>query len=324
VKAALCREFGEPGQLRIEEIDAPQPGANQVLVEVHACGVNFPDVLMIAGKYQSQPPLPFVPGLEFSGDVSAVGSEVRDIVPGQRILAMADYGGMAEQAVVDAARCIPIPESMDYEVAAGFAITYGTSYYALKQRAELAAGETLLVLGAAGGVGLAAVELGKLMGARVIAAASNPEKLALAASYGASHLVNYSETDLKSAVRELTDGRGADVVYDPVGGEFTEQCLRCIAWGGRLLVVGFATGSIPKIAANLPLLKGSSVVGVFWGNFSEREPQVNQQNFSELLAHFTRGELKPHVSGLFPLQRASAAVQALADRQALGKLVVTT
>jgi len=212
---------------------------------------------------------------------------------------------------------------MDYETAAGFAVTYGTSYHALKQRAGLASGETLLVLGAAGGVGLAAVELGKLVGARVIAAASSAEKLALAETYGASHLVNYSETDLKTAVRELTDGRGADVVFDPVGGVFTEQCLRCIAWNGRLLVVGFASGGIPKIPANLPLLKGCSVVGVFWGRFTEREPQVNLQNFQELLAHFSRGALKPHVSGSYPLHRAAAAVQALADRQALGKLVVT-
>jgi NADPH2:quinone reductase len=248
MKAALVREFGTAGTISIEDIDPPQPGADEVLLDVAACGVNFPDVLMIAGKYQVQPPMPFVPGIEISGRIREVGRNVRSLEIGQRVIAYASHGGLAEQAVVSADRVIPIPESISYTNAAAFAVAYGTSFHALRQRAQLAPGESLLVLGAAGGVGLAAVELGKLMGAHVIAAASDAEKLALAHSYGADELIDYRQADLRQSVRESTAGRGVDVVFDPVGGPMTEQCLRCLAWKGRLLIVGFAAGRQPAVA----------------------------------------------------------------------------
>jgi NADPH2:quinone reductase len=323
MKAALVREFGTAGTISIEDIDPPQPGADEVLLDVAACGVNFPDVLMIAGKYQVQPPMPFVPGIEISGRIREVGRNVRSLEIGQRVIAYASHGGLAEQAVVSADRVIPIPESISYTNAAAFAVAYGTSFHALRQRAQLAPGESLLVLGAAGGVGLAAVELGKLMGAHVIAAASDAEKLALAHSYGADELIDYRQADLRQSVRESTAGRGVDVVFDPVGGPMTEQCLRCLAWKGRLLIVGFASGEIPRLAANLPLLKGSSVVGVFWGAFTEHEPGANRDNNATLLGHLERGELHPHICATFPLSQAAQAVGTLAERRALGKVVVT-
>lgn len=323
MKAALCKALGPPESIAIEEVDAPMPGPGELKVRVKAVGVNFPDVLMMAGKYQVQPPLPFSPGAELSGEVMETGKGAEGFGAGDRILAMVGHGAMAEEICVPAAVSVPIPDDMDYVTAAGFMLTYGTSYHALKQRAALAEGETLVVLGAAGGVGLAAVELGSLMGARVIAAASSDEKLALAREHGAAEGIDYSRESLKERVKALTDGRGADVVYDPVGGELFDDCMRSIAWKGRVLVVGFASGTIPKIPANLALLKGCQVVGVFWGSFTQREPEAHAENVAELMAHFAAGRLKPHVSHTFPLEQAGAAMQMLADRKAKGKIVVT-
>lgn len=323
MKAALCKALGPPESIAIEEVDAPMPGPGELKVRVKAVGVNFPDVLMMAGKYQVQPPLPFSPGAELSGEVMETGKGAEGFGAGDRILAMVGHGAMAEEICVPAAVSVPIPDDMDYVTAAGFMLTYGTSYHALKQRAALAEGETLVVLGAAGGVGLAAVELGSLMGARVIAAASSDEKLALAREHGAAEGIDYSRESLKERVKALTDGRGADVVYDPVGGELFDDCMRSIAWKGRVLVVGFASGTIPKIPANLVLLKGCQVVGVFWGSFTQREPEAHAENVAELMAHFAAGRLKPHVSHTFPLEQAGAAMQMLADRKAKGKIVVT-
>ena len=322
MKAILCKEYGTPDNLVLEECEPPHLKDNQVRIKIKACGVNFPDVLMIAGKYQVQPPMPFSPGAEISGDVVEIGAKVTHLQPGQRVLALCGYGGMAEEVCIDARAVIPIPDDMDYAIAAGFILTYGTSYHALKQRAGIQPGESLLVLGAAGGVGLAAVELGVKMGARVIAAASTPEKLALAMEYGASEGINYLETGLKDAVKEITGGKGADVIFDPVGGPLFDDCLRSVAWNGRILVIGFASGDIPTIPANLPLLKGSSIVGVFWGSFAEREPKEHLTNTKELLQMYSEGMIKPHISDQFDLEAAADAIQTLADRRALGKVIV--
>jgi NADPH2:quinone reductase len=319
VRAVLCRDFGPPGSVVLEDIADPEPGKGQVRIAVRACGVNFPDLLLIAGKYQLKPPMPFSPGAEFAGDLVEIGADVSNLKVGQKVVAVTGFGGMAEQICVDAPRVVPLPDAIDYVPAAAFLLTYGTAYHALKQRAKLQAGETLAVLGAAGGVGLAAVEIGKMMGAKVIAAASSPEKLQLTAEYGADHLINYAESDLNDGIKELTAGRGADVIYDPVGGELFEQCLRAVAWGGRLLVIGFTSGQIP---ANIPLLKGCSIVGVFWGRFSEEESQHCARNTAELLQLLQEGKLKPHVSQTFPLADAADALQVVAARRAKGKIVI--
>ena len=322
MKAVLCREHGSPGVLTVEEVPSPPLAAGRVLVRVRACGVNFPDVLMIAGKYQVQPPLPFSPGAEFAGEIIDVGEDCRTSIVGQRVLAITGFGGMAEEASVTENSLVPIPDDLDYETAAAFLLAYGTSWHALRQRAELARGETLLVLGAAGGVGLAAVQIGKLIGAQVIAAAGTAEKLELAKENGADETINYTETRLKDAIRELTAGRGADVIFDPVGGELFDDCLRAVAWRGRILIVGFASGTIQSIPANLPLLKGSSLLGVFWGQFTRLEPQLHQQNTADLLTALVQGHLKPHIGAVFPLGRAAEALQMLAERRAAGKVVV--
>jgi NADPH2:quinone reductase len=322
LKAILCKAYGTPDDLVLEDIAEPELADGQVRISVKACGVNFPDVLMIAGKYQMQPPMPFSPGAEISGDILEVGAGVTRLQVGQRVLALCGHGGMAEQVCVDANAVIPIPDDMDYPTAAGFILTYGTSYHALKQRADLQAGESLLVLGAAGGVGIAAVELGTHMGARVIAAASTADKLALAKKYGAVEGINYVESSLKDAVKAITEGAGVDVIFDPVGGPLFDDCLRSIAWKGRILVIGFASGDIPSIPANLPLLKGSSIVGVFWGRFAEREPTAHITNTMELLQMFSDGIVKPHISDQFALEDASDALRALAERRAMGKVVV--
>ena len=322
VKAILCRTLGSPDLLTLEDVPSPPLGAEQVRIGVHACGVNFPDVLMVAGKYQVQPPMPFSPGAEFSGEIVEVGSTCRGFTVGQRVLAMSGFGGMAEEVCVNARAVVPVPDDLDYETAAAFLLAYGTSYHALVQRAALAPGQTLLVLGASGGVGLAAVQIGRMLGARVIAAAGSLEKLHLTRQHGADDTVNYSEVGLKEAVRELTSGRGADVIFDPVGGKLFDDCLRSVAWGGRILIIGFASGTIQMIPANLPLLKGSSVTGVFWGRFAELEPETHRKNTEELLAALSAGRLKPHIGGVFPLARAADALQLLADRRATGKIVV--
>jgi len=323
MKALLCKAFGPASTLVLEDIPAPDVKKNEILLEIHAAGVNFPDTLIIEGKYQFKPPFPFSPGGEAAGVISAVGENVTHLKPGDRVMALTGWGSFAEQVAVPNYNVLPIPESMDFTIAAAFSMTYGTSMHALKQRANLQPGETLLVLGASGGVGLAAVEIGKALGARVIAAASSAEKLEVARNAGADELINYTDTSLKDEIKRLTNGNGADVIYDPVGGDLFDQAIRAIAWNGRLLVVGFASGRIPELPVNLALLKGASVVGVFWGSFAQRQPQDNAANFKQLFAWFEEGKLKPLVSQVYPLERAGEAIDALGQRRAVGKVVVS-
>ena len=323
MRALVCREYGPPSSLAIEQAPIPEPAADQVQIRVGACGINFPDLLMVAGQYQVRPPLPFIPGLELAGEITAVGEGVSASRLDERVLAVVDYGAMAEYALAPAERAITIPDSLAYETAAGFALVYGTSQLALAHRARLQAGETLLVLGAAGGVGLTAVELGVWMGSRVIAAASSAEKLALAREYGAEGGINYSEEDLRKRVLELTAGRGADVIYDPVGGDLFDQAVRCIAWEGRYLVIGFASGRIPQLPANRALLKNMALVGVFWGAYFERDPQIVQGGLRTLLQQAAVGQLRPHISRVFPLEDAGTALREMAERRARGKLILS-
>lgn len=323
MKAVLCKAFGPAETLELEEVASPEPKKNEVLIDVHAAGVNFPDTLIIEGKYQFKPPFPFSPGGEAAGTVAAVGEKISHLKPGDRVMALTGWGSFAEQVAVPGYNVMPIPKGIDFNSAAAFGMTYGTSMHALKQRANLQPGETLLVLGASGGVGLAAVEIGKAMGARVIAAASSDEKLEVAKAAGADLLINYSTSSLKEKVKELTGGQGADVIYDPVGGDLFDEAVRSIAWNGRLLVVGFASGRIPELPVNLALLKGAAVVGVFWGSFAQRQPQDNLANFQQLFAWHAEGKLKPLVSQTFPLERAAEAINALGQRKAVGKVVVT-
>jgi NADPH2:quinone reductase len=323
MRAVLCKEFGPPESLVVEDIDPPEAGPGQVVIDVHACAVNFPDVLIIQNLYQFKPPLPFSPGAEVAGVVRAAADDVEGVRVGDRVFASPGWGGLAEQVAVAATSCVPVPEGIDLVPASAFLYAYGTSHHALKDRAALQAGETLLVLGAAGGVGLAAVELAAQMGAAVIAAASTDEKLALCRERGAAMTINYSTEDLKTRVRELTDGRGVDIVYDAVGGPYSEPALRSTAWDGRYLVVGFAAGEIPRVPLNLPLLKQCSIVGVFWGAFVGREPERHWRNVEELLELWRSGAIRPHVSATYPLERAGEAIRELADRKAQGKVVVT-
>lgn len=323
MKAVVCRKFGPPENLRIEDCHTPQMDSNQVRIAVRACGVNFPDLLIVAGKYQFKPTLPFTPGAELAGKIIEVGDDISHLKPGQRVLAVTQTGAMATEICVSGQAVVPIPAAMQYETAAGFMLTYATSYHALRQRAQLNQGETLLVLGAAGGVGLAAVELGAVMGATVIAAASSKARLALAKLHGAAHVIDYADAELRTSVLELTDGRGADVIFDPVGGSLFADCLRCIAWRGRILVVGFASGHIQSIPANLPLLKGCSIVGVFWGRFAEQEATQQAANVQRLIELYNAGRIRPHIDKTFPIEDAAAAIRYLADRRALGKVVIT-
>ena len=283
MKALICSEFGSTQDLTLEERDDLEPGAGEVLIDVKAAGVNFPDILTVEGKYQFKPPLPFIPGTEVSGVVSKIGDGVTTRKVGDEVVGMVQMGGFASQAVTSEFTTFLKGASMSFEQAAGFAVTYGTSYYALKQKAQLKAGEVVLVLGAAGGVGIATIQIAKAMGATVIAAASTEDKLDFACEAGADMRINYATEDLKEKVKELTKGKGADVIYDPVGGDFSEQAFRAIAWNGRFLVIGFASGPIPKMPLNLALLKGASMVGVFWGAWSARDPKNSQQNFKELV-----------------------------------------
>lgn len=322
MKAVLCKAFGPAEDLVLEEVASPTIKKNEILLDVHAAGVNFPDTLIIEGKYQFKPPFPFSPGGEAAGVVAEVGEKVSHLKPGDRVMALTGWGSFAEQVAVPAYNVLPMPDAMDYATAAAFSMTYGTSMHALKQRANLQAGETLLVLGASGGVGLAAVEIGKAMGARVIAAASSAEKLEVAKNAGADELINYSETSLKDAVRKLTNGQGVDVIYDPVGGDLFDEAVRTLNWRGRLLVVGFASGRIPELPINLTLLKGASVVGVFWGAFTQREPEANLANFQELFAMYAKGQIKPLVSQTYALEDYAPAINALGQRKAVGKVVV--
>ncbi|MDD1012452.1 NADPH:quinone oxidoreductase family protein [Pseudomonas rubra] len=323
MKAVLCKALGPAQNLVMEDVASPVPKKNEILLDVRAAGVNFPDTLIIEGKYQFQPPLPFSPGGEAAGVVSAVGEKAGNLKVGDRVMALTGWGSFAEQVAVPAYNVLPIPAQMDFTTAAAFGMTYGTSMHALNQRGQLKAGETLLVLGASGGVGLAAVEIGKAMGARVIAAASSAEKLAVAKAAGADELINYSQASLKDEIKRLTGGNGADVIYDPVGGDLFDQAVRGIAWNGRLLVVGFASGRIPELPVNLALLKGAAVLGVFWGAFAQRQPADNAANFQQLFAWFAEGKLKPLVSQTFGLAEAGTAIELLGQRKAVGKLVVT-
>ncbi len=322
MKAVLCQAYGPPDQLDIAEVATPEPRAGEIVIGVKACAVNFPDTLVIQGKYQFQPPLPFSPGTDVAGVVQALGAGVEGWQVGDRVLALVPHGGYAEAVACDARAATPIPDGVDFVTAAAFQLTYGTSYHALVDRAALQAGETLLVLGASGGVGLAAVELGKLLGARVIAAASSAEKLAVCRERGADEAIDYSTEDLRERLKALAP-QGVDVVYDPIGGALAEPALRSVAWRGRYLVVGFAAGDIPRIPLNLPLLKGCAVVGVFFGGFIAREVARSQANQRQLLAWLAEGKIAPLVSQTYPLARAADALNAILARQATGKLVLT-
>jgi NADPH2:quinone reductase len=324
LKAVLCKELGPPEKLVVENVPSLEPGKGQVVVSVKAAGVNFPDTLIIQGKYQFKPEPPFSPGGEVAGLVKEVGEGVTSVKPGDRVIAASTWGGFAEEMLADADRLVPMPDAMDYVPASAFILTYGTSYHALKDRAQLKAGETLLVLGASGGVGLAAVQLGKAMGARVIAAASSDAKLAVCKAEGADELIDYASEDLRARVKQITAGKGVDVVYDPVGGPYSEPALRDMAWNGRFLVVGFAAGDIPKIPLNLALLKGCSIVGVFWGAFTRNEPEHNRRNNQELMQLYTAGKVKPHIHATYPLERAAEALNDVLYKRVSGKVVLTT
>ncbi|HLV98368.1 MAG TPA: NADPH:quinone oxidoreductase family protein [Ktedonobacterales bacterium] len=323
MKAVLCKAFGPPESLVIEEVEPLTPGRGQAVISVKACGVNFPDTLIIQGLYQFKPPPPFSPGGEVAGVVKEVGAGVENVKPGDRVIAFTAYGGFAEEVLTEAATLIPMPADMDFDVASAFVMTYGTDIHALKDRAKLQRGETLLVLGAAGGIGLAAVELGKAMGAKVIAAASTEEKLAICRQHGADDTINYSSEDLKERIKALTNGQGVDVIVDPVGGAYSEPALRGMAWNGRFLVIGFTAGDIPRIPLNLTLLKGCSIVGVFWGSFAARDPQHNQENLRDLMGLLQAGKLRPRISARYPLERAADALNDIMQRKVTGKAVLT-
>jgi NADPH2:quinone reductase len=323
MRAVVCKVYGPPESLVIEDVASPLPGPGDVVIETKAASVNFPDVLIIQNKYQVKPPLPFSPGSELAGVVKAVGDEVKGLKPGDAVLAVTTYGAFAEEVRTEARRVVPIPEGMDYEQAAAFGLTYATSDHALGDRGQLKAGETLLVLGAAGGVGIAAIEIGKALGARVIACASSDDKLALCRAHGADETINYASQDLREGIAAATGGAGVDVVYDPVGGSYTEPSLRSLRWRGRLLVVGFAAGEIPRIPLNLTLLKGCSIIGVFWGEFARREPERFAASMRQLGRWFGEGKLKPPVTATFPLERAAEALTLMAARQVKGKVVLT-
>ena len=324
MKALICEKFGPPEDLMLQEISDLVPAAGQVRIATDACGVNFPDTLIIENKYQFKPDLPFAPGGEVTGTVDAVGDGVSQDLLGQPVMCMTLSGGFAEQTICKAEDLIARPSFMPSTVAAGFTMTYGTSMHALKQRAQLQAGETLLVLGAGGGVGLAAVEIGKQMNATVIAAASSAEKLNAAKNAGADHLIDYSQQDLRSALKEIVGKKGVDVVYDPVGGDMFEAALRSTAWGGRVLVVGFASGDIPKVPVNLALLKGCSIVGVFWGAFRLNYTKEDNENFEQLFAWYEDEKLKPYASKIYALEAAAQALNDLKNRKAVGKIVLKT
>ncbi|WP_028603105.1 NADPH:quinone oxidoreductase family protein [Ottowia thiooxydans] len=323
MKAVVCRQWGLPELLVVDEISPPVPGPGQVLIEVHAAGVNFPDTLIIQRKYQVQPELPFSPGGEVAGRVKALGPGVSGWSVGDRVVGSATFGGFAQEAVIAAERVVPIPEGMDYSVAAAFVLAYGTTLHALKDRGRLAANETLLVLGAGGGVGIAAVEIGKAMGARVIAAASDAGKLELCTTHGADAVINYTTEDLRERIKELAPN-GIDVIFDPVGGERSEAAFRCMAWEGRHLVVGFAAGEVPRLALNLPLLKGASIVGVYWGNFLRRDAETTRAHMRDLFALYASGSVHPPVTRSYRMEEAGQALRDVMERRVKGKVVILT
>ena len=323
MKAIRCKKFGPPSSLVLEDVDNLNPKAKEVLVEVKACGLNFPDTLIIQGLYQFKPELPFTPGSDVAGVVKKIGEDVSHLKVGQEVFGFVAHGGLAEEVLIPSNACFPKPPQMDFPTAASFLMAYGTSYHALKDRGNLSKGETLLVLGASGGVGLAAVELGNLLGAKVIAAASTHEKLALCKEYGADETINYTSQDLKASIKEFTGGKGVDVIYDPVGGTYSEPAFRGIARNGRYLVVGFAAGDIPKIPLNLPLLKEAAIVGVFWGAFAMKDSKANMQNTMTLMKWHAEGKLKPHIHAIYNLKDTATALEEMTDRKVRGKLIVT-
>ena len=322
MRAIVCNQWGLPDTLVLENLPDVVAGPGQVVIEVQAAGVNFPDVLIIQNKYQVKPPLPFTPGGELSGTVRALGEGVTGFSPGDQVIAFVGQGAFAEQIAVPVQAVMPMPPGMAFDVAAAITLTYGTSHHAVVDRAQLKAGETMLVLGAAGGVGLAAIDIGKALGARVIAAASSDEKLAVCKEHGADELINYSTEDLREAIKRTTGGKGPDVIYDPVGGVYAEPAFRSIAWRGRYLVVGFANGEIPRLPLNLTLLKGASLMGVFWGDFVRREPKASQAAIHELMGWLASGKIRPHVSARYGLSDTPAALNDMAARKVTGKIVI--
>lgn len=323
MRAVICREFKDIDDLAIGEMPTPELTPDGVRVGIKAAGLNFPDVLMIQGKYQVKPPTPFVPGMEGAGTILEVGAEVRGIKPGDRVLGFGGGGWFAEQRIMPGGLVQKIPDSMPFEIAAGFPVVYGTSYYALVERGRMEQGETLLVHGASGGVGMTAVELGLSLGATVIGTGGSDEKLKAVTALGAKHVVNYSREPIRERVLELTQGRGADVIYDAVGGDCTEASMRCIARNGRLLIIGFTSGRIPTVKTNLPLLKECAVIGVAFRRFGLEQPEAHRAVIAKVLDMFAAGQLKPHVSATYPLDRVKDAMRALMARQVVGKLVLT-
>ena len=323
MKAIVCKKYGPPSDLELTNVDLPPVGEKQVRVKIKACSLNFPDTLIIQGLYQFKPELPFTPGSDVAGIVMEVGTKVRHLNVGDEVFGFTMTGGFAEEANIDAKTIFPKPPNMPFHIAASFLLAYGTSYHALVDRAKLKEGETVVILGASGGVGLAAVEIAKQLGAKVIAAASSTEKLSLCKEHGADEIINYSTEDLKSRIKELTGGKGADVIYDPVGGSYSEVALRGIAWEGRFLVVGFAAGEIPKIPLNLALLKGCQIVGVFWGSFATKDPGKNMQNSLQLMTWYAEGKLKPYIHKLYSLAETPDALEEMMARKVKGKVVIT-
>jgi len=322
MKAIVCKTWGGPELLAVAELPSPRPKAGEVVIDVKAAGVNFPDVLIIEGKYQLKPELPFTPGLELAGVVKEVGAGVTHPRPGDRVMASVNWGAFAEECVVQTARVAPLPASVDFVLGAAFTLTYGTAWHALKNRGALRSGETLLVLGAGGGVGTAAIDIGKALGARVIAAASSDEKLAACRARGADETINYARDDLRARIRALVGEQGVDVVFDPVGGNYSEPALRGTAWRGRFLVVGFANGEIPRMPLNLMLLKECSVVGVYWGEWLRREPEASRRDMAEVIGWLGEGKLRPLVSARYPLARAPEALVAMKARAITGKAII--
>jgi len=322
MKAVLCKTLDGPDALVVEELPDPQPGPGEVVVRVKAAALNFFDTLITRGKYQYKPPLPFSPGGEMAGVVESVGAGVAGLKPGQRVCAYMESGAVREKIVVRAETLVPVPDAVSDEAAAGVTITYGTAVHGLKDRGQVRPGETVAVLGASGGAGLAAVEIAKLMGARVIAAASSTEKLDICKQHGADDVLNYDTTDLKQGLRDLTGGRGVDVIYDCVGDKYAEPALRAIAWGGRFLVIGFAAGQIPKIPINLTLLKSCAIVGVFWGEAAKRDSAAHRENMTQVLGWVGEGRLKPHVQATYPMERTAEGIKSLETRRVVGKVIV--
>jgi NADPH:quinone reductase len=323
MRAIVCKEWGGPDKLEIQTLPDFVAGPGEVVIDVKAAGVNFPDVLIIQNKYQMKPPLPFTPGAELAGIVRSIGDGVKHVQPGDAVVAFAGLGAFAEQCLTKAELVMPMPPGIDFNTAAAFSLAYGTSWHAVRDRAALKEGETMLVLGAAGGVGLAAVEIGKAIGASVIACASTQEKLDVCKAHGADHGINYETEDLRARIKELTQGKGPDVIYDAVGGKFAEPAFRSIGWRGRYLVVGFANGEIPSLPLNLALLKGASLVGVFWGEFAKREPKNNFAGMAEMLGWIKEGKLKPLISKTYRLDEVPQALADMAARKVTGKIVVT-